>query len=93
MNDTTTNGTRRLYLLSGFLLLILLLYVCVMYSTQIANGAYYREQSIRTITRTETVEASRGVLTDRTGKVLVSNRQTYALTFDASLLNNDDVVV
>lgn len=90
MNDTTTNGTRRLYLLSGFLLLILLLYVCVMYSTQIANGAYYREQSIRTITRTETVEASRGVLTDRTGKVLVSNRQTYALTFDASLLNNDD---
>lgn len=90
MNDTTTNGTRRLYLLGGFLLLILLLYVCVMYSTQIANGAYYREQSIRTITRTETVEASRGVLTDRTGKVLVSNRQTYALTFDASLLNNDD---
>lgn len=90
MNDTTTNGTRRLYLLGGFLLLILLLYVCVMYSTQIANGAYYREQSIRTITRTETVEASRGVLTDRTGKVLVSNRQTYTLTFDASLLNNDD---
>lgn len=90
MNDTTTNGTRRLYLLGGFLLLILLLYVGVMYSTQIANGAYYREQSIRTITRTETVEASRGVLTDRTGKVLVSNRQTYALTFDASLLNNDD---
>lgn len=90
MNDITTNGTRRLYLLGGFLVLILLLYVCVMYSTQIANGAYYREQSIRTITRTETVEASRGVLTDRTGKVLVSNRQTYALTFDASLLNNED---
>ena len=69
---------------------MLLAYVGVMYDTQIRNGSYYREQSVRTITTTETVEASRGVLTDRNGQVLVSSRQTYALTFDVSLLNEDD---
>ena len=61
-----------------------------MYDTQINRGDYYREQSVRTITSTETVEASRGILTDRNGQVLVSNRQTYALTFDVSLLSSED---
>ena len=34
--------------------------------------------------------ASRGILTDREGKVLVSNRQIYSLSFDSSLLSKDD---
>ena len=34
--------------------------------------------------------ASRGILTDRNGKVLVSNRQIYNLSFDSSLLTKDD---
>ena len=90
MTETKPNSARRLYVLCGFLLCVLLAYVGVMYDTQIRNGSYYREQSVRTITTTETVEASRGVLTDRNGQVLVSSRQTYALTFDVSLLNEDD---
>ena len=90
MTETKPNSARRLYVLCGFLLCVLLTYVGVMYDTQIRNGSYYREQSVRTITTTETVEASRGVLTDRNGQVLVSSRQTYALTFDVSLLNEDD---
>lgn len=90
MNETKTSSTRRLYVLGAFLLCVLAAYVGVMYNTQITNGSYYREQSVRTITNTETVEASRGILTDRNGKVIVSNRQTYALTFDASLLNDED---
>lgn len=90
MLETKFNSTRRLYVLSGFLLCVLLSYVGVMYDTQINNGSYYREQSVRTIASTETVEASRGILTDRNGQVMVSNRQTYALTFDMSLLNEED---
>jgi penicillin-binding protein 2 len=53
-------------------------------------GDYYLEQSVRTITKTETIEASRGIITDRNGRELVSNRQTYNLTFDSSLLSKDD---
>ncbi|BAL01833.1 penicillin-binding protein A [Oscillibacter valericigenes Sjm18-20] len=90
MIETQPGSDRRLYVLGGFLLCVLIAYVCVMYNTQINRGDYYREQSIRTITSTETVEASRGILTDRNGQVLVSNRQTYALTFDVSLLNDGD---
>ena len=45
---------------------------------------------MRTITRTETIVASRGILTDRTGRELVGNRQTYNLTFSSSLLGKED---
>lgn len=90
MIETKFNSNRRLSVLIGFLLCVLTAYVCIMYDTQINRGNYYREQSVRTITSTETVEASRGILTDRNGQVLVSNRQTYALTFDVSLLDSGD---
>lgn len=83
-------SNHRLYALGGFLLVILFAYGSVLYDTQITNGSYYLEQSVRTITNTQTVEASRGILTDRNGQVIVSNRQTYALTFDASLLDDGD---
>ena len=46
----------------------------------------YAAQAIRSIVRPEKVEASRGIITDRNGKPLVSNRSTYDLTFDADLL-------
>lgn len=82
----------RLYLLGGFVLLILAIYVGVLYDTQINDHEDYLAQSIRTITQKETVEASRGILTDRSGQVLVSNRSTYSLTFSTSLLKEGEDV-
>ena len=82
-------GRRRIFLLGSFLAVVLLNYAAVLYHTQITNGAYYLEQSVRTITRSETIQASRGIITDRNGQTLVSNRQTYNLTFDSSLLDVD----
>ena len=76
----------RLYLLGGFLLAVLAVYVAVLYDTQVNDHEDYLAQSIRTITQSEPVEASRGIITDRNGKVLVSNRSTYSLTFSTSLL-------
>ncbi|MCI2058141.1 MAG: penicillin-binding protein A [Oscillibacter sp.] len=81
---------RRLRLLGGFLLAVLLCYTGLLYNTQVVHGKEYLEQSVRTITTQQTVEASRGVITDRSGTVLVSNRQTYNLTFDPSLLGKED---
>jgi penicillin-binding protein 2 len=80
----------RLSFLGGFLAVFLCLYIGVLYNTQIVHGAEYREQAVRTITRQETVTASRGIITDRNGKTLVSNRQTFDLTFDPSLLGKED---
>ena len=80
----------RVNLIGGFLGVCLLVFAGLLFYTQKINGAEYLSQSVRTITRSEKVEASRGIITDRNGKVLVSNRQTYTLTFDASLLSAKD---
>ena len=85
--DTVCNP-RRLLGLAGFLGAVLLVYVGVLYNTQITHYDEYMAKSIRTIAKEERVEASRGIITDRNGKVLVSNRSTYNLTFDTSLLKD-----
>ena len=88
--DEKNSSPIRIYTLIGFLLTVLAVYVCVLYSIQIVHGSEYLEQSVRTITRQETVVASRGILTDRNGVALVSNRACYNLTFDSSLLTDGE---
>ena len=80
----------RLYLLAALLTLALTAYLFVLYDVQVIHHDEYAAQALRSIVRTEKVEASRGVITDRNGKPLVSNRSTYDLTFDAALLSPDD---
>ena len=76
--------------LAGFLIVVFCGYIGALYYTQIVKGASYLEQSVRTITQKETVEASRGIITDRNGQTMVSNRSSYNLTFDSSLLAKGD---
>ena len=85
-NDIQHN---RLPYLVGFLAVVLLIYAGVLYNLQVVNYDYYAAQAVYSIAREEYVEASRGIVTDRNGKVMVSNRSAYALTFDASLLRQD----
>ena len=89
MDHKETQQTR-LYLLAGFLAAVLLVYLGVLYDTQVNHYDDYLAQSIRSIARPEKVEASRGIITDRNGRPLVTNRSTYTLTFDASLLKTGD---
>lgn len=73
-------------ILVGLLIACLLVFVFALYNAQVVHGAEYLEQSKRKIVKTVAVEASRGEITDRYGRVLVSNRLSYNLTFDSSLL-------
>ena len=79
----------RLLLLFLLVLTVLLLYAGVMFSIQIVHGEEYRQRSVSQIVRSTTVEAARGDITDRNGNLMVGNRHTYTLTFDASLLPKD----
>ena len=79
----------RLWILLGIVLAVLLGYLYVMFNLQIVNGEEYRLQSMSRIVRSDAVEAARGDITDRNGNLIVGNRQTYTLTFDASLLPKD----
>ena len=89
-HKSSPNNLKRLLALAGFLAAALVIYVGVLYNIQINQHDYYLAKSIRTITRVETVEASRGVITDRSGRELVSSRSSYNLTFDSSLLSEED---
>ena len=78
-------------------LAVLAIYLVVLFNTQVVHHEEYLAKSIQTITRMENVEASRGIITDRSGRTLVTNQSTYSLTFDASLLkpgeNQNDAIL
>ena len=65
-------------------------FIWLLWDLQVANGAYYRDQSVRKITNSETVEAARGEILDRYGRVLVSNRTTYQVTLNSSLMGKEE---
>ena len=79
----------RLRVLAGIFLAIMAIFLGVLYNTQVNDYDEYYASSIRTIARPEEVDAARGDITDRNGKVMVSSRPSYSLTFDASELDSD----
>lgn len=85
----TDNAKRRFYGLLGLLIALLLTFTVVLYSTQVVHGSEYRARSISSNATTETVETSRGIITDRNGKVLVSNQQVYTLSFSRESFTDD----
>ena len=51
--------------------MILLIFCGVLYNTQILNGSDYKARSLASNATAQTVEASRGIITDRNGKCTV----------------------
>lgn len=80
---------RRVIALLAFFGAFLLLFAVVLYDAQILHGGENRAKSIFSNAASETVTASRGIITDRNGKVLVSNRLAYTLVFDRSGFDDD----
>ena len=90
MERKDSQSNIRLYVLGSLLALALVVYIGVLYDIQINQHDDYLARSIRTITQEETVEASRGVITDRSGREMVSSRSSYNLTFDSSALDEGE---
>lgn len=80
---------RRVIALLAFFGAFLLLFAVVLYDAQILHGGENRAKSISSNAASETVTVSRGIITDRNGKVLVSNRLAYTLVFDRSGFDDD----
>ena len=83
--------TRRLVALGAAIFLVALVFVVTMFDAQIIHGDDYLAQSVRANAKVETVKGTRGIITDRNGKVLVSNRAVYTLNFDSSLVAHDEL--
>ena len=84
---------RRVYVLLGFFCAFLVLFFAVLYDAQVVHGSENRARSITSNTASETVTASRGIVTDRNGKVLVSNRLAYTLVVDKSSFGKDEAAL
>lgn len=89
MEKNVKSSRRRVRVLIGFSLVILVIFLAVLFTTQVSHGSEYRAKSIASNATWQTVDASRGILTDRNGKVLVSNRLTYTLTLDKTEFSDD----
>lgn len=72
---------RRLLVVAAFLGIVLLVFSFVLYDTQVVHGSEHKARSMASNATSQVVEASRGIVTDRNGKTLVSNRLTYTLIF------------
>ena len=91
--DDKKQFSRRLLAIGALFSLVLAAYFVTLFDAQIVHGAEYRARSIRANTKSETVVTSRGILTDRNGKALVTNRSVYTLELDASLAPSDDAAL
>ena len=80
-------------MLLGFFCAFLVLFFAVLYDAQVVHGSENRARSITSNTASETVTASRGIITDRNGKVLVSNRLAYTLVVDKSSFGKDEAAL
>ena len=89
MKKTNPYRTRLIVLLSIFAA-VLCCFGVLLVHYQIVNGDSYRALSAAGTAKREVVETSRGIITDRNGKVLVSNRLTYTLKFSDESFESDE---
>lgn len=73
----------------GVLMALLVIFAWVLYDLQYVHGADYLAQSRRKIAKTQTVEAARGEILDRYGRVLVTNRESYNVSLDTSFMGEE----
>ena len=77
---------RRVWAVVVLLALMLTGMGATLYDLQINQGEAYYSQSQHKLPETEVVEAARGLILDRNGRVLVSNRVVYQVVLDTDLM-------
>ena len=80
--------TRRILAVIALLALLMGCMGATMYNLQVVRGDEFYQQSQFKIAETQTVEADRGDVLDRNGRVLVSNETVYQVTLDTSLMGD-----
>ena len=80
--DFRNNGTRehRARCMLAFVLVMFGILGARLYSLQIGNSECYRIQSEKNTMQPVPLEASRGVIQDRRGVILVDNRPSYTIS-------------
>ena len=81
----------RVAALACILALLVIVFVVALYKLQIVDGKAYYEENRNSVASSQTVEAARGSILDRYGRVLVSNTSCNNLIFNPDdLFEQDD---
>ena len=73
------NFNLRYILLTTFVYIIGIILLVQLFRLQIVKGEEYRETSNARLTRESSIEAARGEISDRTGRVLATTRTGYSV--------------
>ncbi|MBE7015464.1 MAG: hypothetical protein E7417_01410 [Ruminococcaceae bacterium] len=79
---------RRFFVIKVIVIAMLIALIWRLYDMQIINGMGYKNLSNQRISANITVEAPRGEITDRNGKVLVTNRKGYSIKLQKTDLSD-----
>lgn len=82
LNQSKRQLRRRFFLLCALTAFCFVLLQARLYSLQIKDGATYRAQSERSLSLSKTIKAPRGMITDRNGTPLVTNRKGYFVVLE-----------
>ncbi len=89
----TEQESHRLRVRTGVLLglfcCLLAAFLGVLFNVQVIHGEDYLDSAHYTIIVNETVTTDRGEITDRNGNLLVSNRVSYNVVLDITLMDSD----
>ena len=88
--DNEKQFLRRNRIMLGIFSLCLACFALLLYNAQIVEHDEYLARSTTLVTTSTTVEASRGIITDRNGKVLVSNREIYIINIDPDSITPEE---
>ncbi len=81
---------RRLWVFRGIVILVFLIFALQMWRLQIAEGEYYRMLADRNRFRLMPIQAARGVIYDRHGRILVRNIPSFTVTIIPAYLPEDE---
>ncbi|MDD3192856.1 MAG: penicillin-binding transpeptidase domain-containing protein [Oscillospiraceae bacterium] len=79
-------NSSRIWILFGLILAVGLIFGLVLIEIQIVHGQAYSELATKGTTRSQTIQAARGEITDRYGRPLVQNEVGYNITLDKAYL-------
>ncbi len=81
---------RRLWAFRGIVILVLLIFALQMWRLQIVEGERYQVLADRNRFRLVPIEAARGVIYDRNGRILVQNIPSFSVTIIPAYLPEDE---
>jgi len=90
LNQNKRQLRRRFFLLCTLTAVCFVLLQARLFSLQIKDGATYRAQSERSLSLSKTIKAPRGMITDRNGTPLVTNRKGYFVVLEKRGTNKQD---